>query len=30
LVAEYPENQLFVSELAKLNIPPTSVVPRQN
>ncbi len=27
LVAEYPENQLFVSELAKLNVPPTSVVP---
>ncbi len=30
LVAEYPENKLFVSELAKLNVPPTSAVPHQN
>ncbi len=29
LVAEFPENQLFVSELAKLNISPTAVVPKK-
>ena len=30
LVAEFPENPLFASELAKLNVPPAAVIPPQS